>query len=718
MDGGTEDAPGSKGATNASLVSAFSTARSRQSKAGQSTATFGDISYEEPTLEARVRTPPIFDRAVFGSGSVFELNIPSKNAIPYKVPVRLYLEEVLIGVYGYCATGAGQGASSSSRAGSNDCSPARSSPDAHQEPAKTRVSRERFERLKAAVEDEAAVPVAQALFWLSIGLIFNRVQSGAMNELRSQLANAWHLMGLAVQTQVPTNQQHRDELLSAMTVVMVQTVYRLMVDAFGSVDKNMFVQQPAKVIEKVTNIMNFEVLGFQPSAKTNLNARRRIFRKFVLDFPFINQREREKNKARTKMLEGDSTRNSDLKFGQLDGGNVMDDLQLEHVMLGRKQEQQRKKSVSPRSPVLDSTQFPGMGDEEDYGLPLASRQLAEHMARLQNELNVDRYSEFGPNGLEMFKSHLLAIDPDRDDELDEFGEEGATPPGTAELEKSLTRELSDVLEEAVDSAGAGDNPVSPPNRRTLTRRHTLVATHSRRKELEMAETKRRQELLKKHVEHDQLPSQLMQTTLNTTWVSPAVDRLAPGDRPRLGLKKAASESRMLKMSPPKAIMALPPIISRRGDDHAARDTASSHGGSASAAVATGAASPLFKQVASAEVVMKPGGKCGSGQMPMSLVPPPHLPTQLVLKRLESQLQGFHQKSFHTYAQEYDLYTGFKKQRMDPEELHHKETRFVSEFDKLLGGHRSEPMRHSKYGVGGSRSRDQAASRSAPTLPPV
>lgn len=608
----------------------------------------------------------------FGTCGVFDVFYHTVPCPPFELPMERYLEEVLIGLL--CAT---DGKTTGG-------------PRALKRRVSTRI-RERQERhektegvtrwrlLKKVVDNDATRLACTMLFWISYGIVFDRVAESALQELRSRLASHWCLVVLHVREQVvgESDLVMRDWLLASLPVVMVQAVYRLFVDAFSE-DRALFIKHTDLLLDKLTHIVNYEVSGFQLNKQTNRKARKLLFRKNVIDLPYMNLHESMKTQMRREMLENQNKELFPLAFGQ-QTGIPLEGTQLEHLMTGREEELQR--SMSSKTPTADASLRP----------------VKECL--VPEDLSLERYDEVAKRGIDLLQRHLEVLLPmTAEDAAHE--EETAVAATAAERNErqpsaasgrstSCGRRAGTVASDDTDSAS--DGACLDLNQRCSTFKpggkvRKVLEPDGKslreRKEQEAADRRRREEQLKQRVVDEPLPVKFCERSLNTLWVSPIMDRLVPGERDRMGLRKRRAEAHQLKMGTP-SIGLLPSIRKSQS-----MPTLGPGKAKAQAEEQPGPSKPAKELPKIAQQSVSAEGEGGlqlRREQVVNMDPPSSLESEVVMHRFEEQMQTFNQQSFGVYMKEYDIYTGSVKQRMDTTMLRNAEAGYVEQIQALVGG---------------------------------
>jgi len=395
--------------------------------------------------------------------------------LPFELPVQLFLEEILVGMQG--------------------------SP--HSEPREQEASgrtRRKWKQLKAVLDTNGMRNALRSLFWIMMGAVMKRVCDESVEELRNSLAKSWAQVVLVVRRKANegptgTESETQESLLRSLPHVLVQCMYRLLVDAFPE-DRSELTHCVGELLEKLTSVVTYEVSGFQLDTCTWQKERKIVFRKGVLCNPCANQHDNLKSQARQAFVQKRTKESTALKFGQKDA-LPMEEEQLEHVMMNR--------SLAR--------------DQEQEGWAMTSAHES-----VPSELSVDRYAGISHVGDVLLQRHLHELDPG----LDDMDASTVGPPDDAAEEDSPMR--------ASTTSGKGFN----------------VGRHGKtsRREAGQAEKRRRSDLLRRLILDEPLPDYLCARTVTTDWVSPITDRLVPVERHRQGLRKRACDSRKIKLGLP------------------------------------------------------------------------------------------------------------------------------------------------------------------------
>jgi hypothetical protein len=588
-------------------------------------------------------------QVAFGKCSVFDVYVLSCEDLPFQVPVEDFLEEVLIGVNG------------APELVKDLCKKESPRPQA----------RSNYNRLQQVIVTQPLRDSCLNLFWIAVGVITERVTQEAIEEFRTSLAKAWCLVVLEVKQQVHRDSDSQDYLLAALPAILVQAIYRLLVDCFPA-DKKLFIQHCDQLLEKLSHVVTYEVCGFQRNFDTSLKERKHLFRKVVLDHPFVNQRDSVKAQIRKEMLE-QRLITSPLKFGNSldEGGQPLEEQQLEHVLFNREMENEETRSETRH--LSTTSQQPAHQEE--------SAHVRRHAAAALRDLNIDRYAGVARAGGRLLNRQLQELLPDLYDRA-------STPSTQVPRENVQSRGSS----RAASRSDANKNT----SKFKAAARHSMAAVSLTRaksmRDLEQAEKRRREEQLKNRIVNEPLPPELCEHALDTTWVSPITNRLAPGERDRQALHKRSAEAHQLRMAPMNK-NSLPPI-SPGGALLKSRSAPALQEGQDLPKLLRPKPPLTIYQTTRQQVILADNEAAGSfdasclkrqaAAEDLVLEPPPSLKKEVVMHRLEAVGQAHESNSFGNYAKEFDITTGNKKQRMDPAAMRNAETSYILSMQELIG----------------------------------
>ncbi|CAE8650387.1 unnamed protein product, partial [Polarella glacialis] len=407
----------------------------------------------------------------FGICSLFDCQMSSVEELPIELPVEKYFAETLAGLK-----------------------------DAPAESGNWR-------RLRGALATDMAKNACLTLAWVCIGLIFGTVCEDALAELRQQLSQSWFELKLDISRKIkPHHGGRKDWMLDAMPAVMVQSIYRMMVDGFPPEKKRL--QEGAEImIEKLTHLAHHEVAGFEVHGKAWQELRDDLFYPSVIQTPFANARDAAKTERKREVLQNEQRIMNKvesaavLEFGQSEDATALTVQQLQDLMAARSE----KKSSKRRSFMQDEPETSGA-------------------AAYVPDFNVDRYKDFAQKGEELFLSHLVDIYPENslEEEVETLGA----------LDQNFDRKDSS---DSLSDDEASPDPLDPSRQLAPSRSQTLraaldptatVRREREKREAEVAELKRRNDLFTNAIEAP-FAAEFRKRSWDTNMVSPLVSRLAP-----------------------------------------------------------------------------------------------------------------------------------------------------------------------------------------------
>lgn len=385
-------------------------------------------------------------------------------------------------------------------------------------------------------------------------------------------------------------------------------------------EQDKLAQKAGVLVEKLGMLVHAEVFGFRPTTHTLQELRQKTFCKPVLDNPHLDILEARKLELRQKKLEEQQQKQQPLEFGALEVERALEEVQLEHVLQAR--ESRQKDSGNTNT-------FGGgrsLGTGSFFGLQMPPL--------CPPHLSVDRYDDLGSRGEEMYLRHLEQLDPQAAGE-------------------ARAKAVQD--HEAVSGLGSG------PGRRTSMA--TLRASQaSAALQAEQATRRLRDELLVKQIIAP-LPEELGRKPLGTNGISPLLTRLAPGVQ-----VQAEAESLKLKMGPIRTPqlprLSAASVVSNEVQAQAQRERPSGSRGTSRGQDLEGTVSFSSSQQFSQ--------------------PPSRMKQQVVVKRMEQDLEAFQKRSFEHYKKDYDLLTGQKMFRLDKDKLAKEEKTYVKKLEGLVG----------------------------------
>jgi hypothetical protein len=568
----------------------------------------------------------------FGNCSVYDFTYDAADEEPFQLPVPRYLEEMLISMQAAPRQGRGNG----------------SKEQGDKKPSKQ--ARANWYRIKDIFRMDCVQEVVRALFWIVVGIIMKRVDDEVIAELRRRLARSWYLLSLEVHKKAhegtkETAQEIHDWLCGALPVLIVQCIYRLMVDAFSE-DKSKLVHLADEALEKIMRVVSYEICGFRRNTHTLSKERTDVFQKAVLENPFLNQHDSLKSQMRIEFIQCRNKKDKDslpppLVFGE-QSAMPLDEKQLEHVMQGREQDRDNQAFGKVRTPVPD-------------------------------ELSIDRYFSIAHEGEELFHRHMQELNPDY---------VANTWECMLDVPEVMVRQCS---EPNAERPATGLDEEIAKTSRTVSAGGQLREAEKRRREAKENELRRREDLLQKNIVDEPLPREFCDRSLDTSWVSPIIDRLAPGERDRQVLCKKAADSRNVAMELPALVRSKSEPLLKCKKTHEENKLPK--------IVAEGVPAQATKPYAKAIHDFDPDPTHSRNRKyEMTLEPPSSLKNSLVLSRLEEHLKQHSSKSFRRYTKEHDITSGQKKKQVNPEAMRRAESAYISSMHALVGPPSSTALR--------------------------
>mmetsp|Transcript_48490 Transcript_48490/g.109165 ORF Transcript_48490/g.109165 Transcript_48490/m.109165 type:complete len:405 (+) Transcript_48490:3-1217(+) len=251
-----------------------------------------------------------------------------------------------------------------------------------------------------------------------------------------------------------------------------------------------------------------------------------------------------------------------------------------------------------------------------------------------------------------------------------------------------------------------------PGQGQVTRFSVLKMQDQERKEREAKAKKLRQELIMRKISVDELPDELCQRQLNTTWVSPCQKNLHIEAKDRHVLRKTTAEDYVLHMRTkpwPARSLSTPALrassssdLRRRGKDISAishsqlstKDEGSLAGASigkgsrstyAAPADGSGSGTLLRTNTSVRELSAGPSRPGSTKGEQIYVEPPQRLSAKVVVRRLEEQAKASKQTSFGLYMKEYDIFTDQLKRTVDGKRLRDEEDACLRKAKLLLDG---------------------------------
>ncbi|CAK0907252.1 unnamed protein product [Prorocentrum cordatum] len=242
--------------------------------------------------------------ADFGTGSVFDVKVRSADEFHFELPVKVYLEETLVGMHG-------------------------APKEKHS--LEPNAEGRRWSRMKKLFSMPATHMLVKALFWVCISCVFpeedyvSDEEKEALLELRRRMAESWVSLS---QGRGPRALVHAsdslDEALTLFPVALSQVVFRLLIDAFSD-DRDAMMRHAKRWFDKVSDVVHREFWGFRANRASGHILRSKLFIKAVVDHPHANQLESMKSELRLEKYS--AARQEPLAFGS-QTGEPLDDVQL------------------------------------------------------------------------------------------------------------------------------------------------------------------------------------------------------------------------------------------------------------------------------------------------------------------------------------------------------------------------------------------------------
>lgn len=555
--------------------------------------------------------------------------------------------------------------------------------------------------LKKCLDTSAAIGVCEALFWISIMVIFPVDQkdknkgdrSPSVNDivnarhgdktlstdyLRDQLAKYWLTLTLEAK------QGQDDFVLRALPHVYAQIVYRLMVDTFEH-DRQHMVNHGDALIDKLSQLVHYELTGFRACAESHKRTRKQLFVGHVLNNPHVNQFEFLKGQKRQEELQHrvDAQQHAPLSFGNAEG-DPLDPARMEHVMDQRSMNQE---SAANRASPMAGDSWGGTSISQlEYP-----------------DLSVDNYAFLTEVGQEVFSRQLHILEKSGVEKESDDGSRSPTSGGSSPKSPKLNRELKHSNKTWADGEGragkmrrssALQEVMKQGSRQEIRKSVQAVMFLNRlsddqrqQEEKAEAELQKQRESIIANAIVSELPQELRNRELYTTWVSPVAKRLKPGAEDRFMLKKPANEARHLQMAPPSPIMA-GSVKLRRPKSTPSLPTSSSppklvqihpH-------AQTHPQRRLSKNTSPGHA-NKDISEEGSHHGPkhLYLEPPQSISNEKVLERIQTQLETCRDASFGVYMKNFDILTGQRKQIFSDKRLFKEEATYVKKMEDLVRG---------------------------------
>lgn len=433
-----------------------------------------------------------------------------------------------------------------------------------------------------------------------------------------------------------------------------------------------------EILRKLSQVVQHEVMGLHWRTETMEKLRKRLFCPQVLDSPQLNQRESMEVFRKHEMRERDNIPTDELPplhFGGED--EPMSDAQLASVMALRGK---RGEDESPtRKAAAQELGMKGWSSDlvQEQLSESARQRLAELKQRVSKELSLDRYEDLAVQAEELMANHI--------DQLYADGgwEPGKTPPELvcnlgddpfALKEGALHPDLPGDEGKEKERSERGQEMKRSQSVRSMRDSTVAVRRERERREAEIAERRRRDELLEKYIAAP-LPEAYRVQSFDTSLVSPALDRLAPSDGERRLLPPLKHLKQQVKMKTPKALadLALSPqskAQEKKPLTQAARQTSKP----------SGTSSAVERQA------LRAGAKVNLS-MDAS-----NLKEEVVTQRLQQHADAFRDSSFDNVKKETDILTGQRRQRLDAAALERDERTFIERIEGLVGNKSTPAIR--------------------------
>lgn len=615
--------------------------------------------HEEVHVPFQVETPRVLPGPVsckFGSCSLFDVRVETVDALPVEFPTASFLDETLAGMLGAPGNG----------------------------PAS-----KNWLRLQAVVIQDSAAQCCTALTWVVLGHLFQVVEPHCMSTLKQTMAQNWFQLSLQIDSLSEGNRRFKDNLMEAVPAVFVQAIYRMMIECFPP-EQRALALSSQDIVVKVTKIVQHEVAGMQWRPETWQKLRERLFCPQVLESPQLNQRESmEVCRKKAKRERGNVCEDEKppLHFGASHG--PMSDAQLESVMTLR--QKAADESPTKRSSLAHQQALKGWTSDHlrEHLSDRAVQRLDALKRRAQEEMSVDRYEELAVRAEELMANQM--------DQLYADGgwEPGKTPPelvcnlGDLGDDPFSLKEASLHPDLSFDSENKDLSIKRTQSVRSLRDSTVAVRRERERREAELAERRRRDELLEKYLAA-QLPETFSQHTFDTSLVSPALDRLAPSDSARRLLPPLKTLKQKVKMKTPKALEVTStdkgaacaqtqPRADRSGPNQGRQGSKSSVG-SLNMGQREG--------VRSNQLI-----RSQSGSKVMLSMEPTNLKEEVVVSRLQQHMEAFREASFDNVKKDTDILTGQRRQRLDAAALDRDERAFIEKMEAMVGSKSTPAIRH-------------------------
>ena len=524
-----------------------------------------------------------------------------------------------------------------------------------------------WERLRAAFERSDAREAADALAWLVLGVVFSCVAPEALADFRGRLSRSWY--ALVGELERPA----KEKLLDALPVVLVQAVFRLVVDAFPP-EQQKLVEHSETVLEKMMHIVYHEVFGFAISPVTMRRLRRDYLQQHVVDNPHVDQQEAMRSKLREEAL---SRRQRALAFGSQKAA-PLDETQLQHVLDGREVALARLKETTARRRTS------------------TLQRIDEDLKMAPDELSVDRYADILKKSEEMFEGHMKQLHVHAPTVTSTAPSAPTDEPPMVKAGLDVTLDPSSLSRRA--SASSLFNA-------------SQAASEKLSREQALKERKRRQEQFEALLIAP-LPAELRQSRLDTNLTSPMFDRITPAQ----GIPKPERKSLTLPMRPAKEEL-LPPLQTGRASPSPSPSSARRRKKKQKPVASLLGAISLVKIGKQMARQVKENRFDANGWRAHGLgthVLPQHdmrVKPEVVMARVRTEAEATRVQSFEVYRKTHELETGvLKPVRTHVGDQSAEELSFVRELEGLVGSKSTPALRQLRHPL---KEPGRAAARAPP-----
>jgi len=544
-----------------------------------------------------------------------------------------------------------------------------------------------WSRLQAAIMQESAVQCCTALTWVVLGQLFQIVEPNCMTVIKQAMAQHWFHLSLEMDRLSEGHRRFKDSLMEAVPAVFVQTIYRMMVDGFPP-EQRALALSSQEIIVKVTQIVQHEVAGMQWRPETWQKLRERLFCPQVLEAPQLNQRESMEVCRKKAKRERDNVFTDEqmpLHFGASD--EPMSDAQLESVMASRIQKEADESPTKRRSQSQPHASKGRISENlREHFSEGATRRLDALKQKARDEMGVERYEDLAVRAEELMANQM--------DQLYADGgwEPGNTPP---ELVCTLDEDPFSLNKASLHPDLAFDSDGNKDLKRTHSVRSMRDSSvglrrERERREAEIAERRRRDELLDKYIAAP-LPEIFSQKSFDTSLVSPALDRLAPSDSERRLLPPLKHLKQKVKMRTPKALEGTsfptnPSCPQQEAQPKA--DRSSANQGRQGSKNSVGSLNSSQREAPQRSLI-----RSQTGSRAMLSMDSANVKAEVVVNRLQQHMDAFRDASFDNVKKDTDILTGQRRQRLDADALDRDEKAFIEKMEAMVGSKSTPAIRH-------------------------